>query len=138
MRTELATTLLVIALAFALGACAPYQEPKVVENILPANYRPKLIDILRERLDDPTNIRDAFITEPALTPYGGVSRYVVCLRFNPRDRNGRYEGNKEYAAFYFAGELTQLVDGNRELCGKAAYQPFPELQKLCKTIVCKS
>lgn len=109
-----------------------------MENILPVNYRPKLIDILRERLDDPTNIRDAFIAEPALTPYGGVSRYVVCLRFNPRDAKGQYEGSKVWAAFYYAGQLTQLVAATPELCGKAAYQPFPELQKLCKTIDCKS
>jgi hypothetical protein len=127
-----------ILFAITLGACGEYREPKVEPNIYPANYRSKLLDILRDHLDDPTNIRDAFVAEPVLKAEAGVHRYVVCVRFNSKNKNGQYEGSRDFAAFYYAGEFTQLVKASRELCGNAPYQSFPELQKLCRSLDCKS
>jgi len=121
-----------------LCACAEHAAPKVEENILPTDYRDEILKQLRLHVDDPVGIRDAYIAEPALRPYGTVSRYVVCVRFDARGKDGRYVGNKDMAAFYYAGRITRIADADRELCGNAAYQPFPELQKLCRELVCKS
>jgi hypothetical protein len=123
--------------ALALAACSSFNEPKTEANKLPSDYKPAILDYLRKDLEDPTNIRDAFISEPALRPVGGATRYVVCFRFNARER-GRYAGSKEMAAVFFDNQITQLVAGSPELCGGAAYQPFPELQRLCRSINCQA
>jgi len=129
---------LATVLAVTLGACAGSGEPKIEENIYPTNYKSGILDRLRLHVADPVGIRDAYITEPALKPNAGHTRYIVCIRFNAKDDDGRYVGNKEFAAFFFAGRMTQIIDATGELCGDAAYQPFPELQKLCRELACKS
>jgi hypothetical protein len=124
-------------LAIALCACS-HPEPKVEENIQPTDYKPEILKQMRLHVDDPEGIRDAYIAEPALRPYGSVSRYIVCIRLNARNNDGRYTGSKDMAAFYYAGRITRIVDADRDLCANAAYQPFPELQKLCRELGCKS
>jgi hypothetical protein len=121
------------AIAVALGGCSlggSSKAPPVDPNLFPADYRARLIDYLRTYLVDVTNIRDAYVTEPALKPVGNDSRYVVCLRYNARDGSGHYMGDKEKMIFYFAGRLNQFIDATKDYCGNAAYQPFPELQTL--------
>ncbi len=92
--------------------------------------------LLRPKLDDPTGIRGAFIAEPALKPLDKITRYVVCFRYDARGRDGKYLGNKDKAAVYYLGEITQIVDADRELCGAAKFQPWPELEKLCRELTC--
>jgi hypothetical protein len=88
-------------------------------------------------LPDPTGVREAFIAEPALrTISPGTQRMVVCVKFNAKDDRGRYSGSKELAGIYYTRQLSHLVNATRELCGGAVYQPFPELEKLCREIRC--
>jgi hypothetical protein len=129
----------VALLALALCACAGNGAQKPEENVYPKEYRSDVVSLLRRKLEDPYGIREAFIAEPALKSLpSGSSRYVACIRFNAKDKDGQYQGAKEFAAYFFAGELTQVVDAGREMCGNAAYQPFPELEKYCREQVCKS
>jgi hypothetical protein len=114
-------------LAIALGACAA-QDAKIEDNILPTDYKPKIVGRLVLQLENLKGIRDAYIAEPALRPRGAFNRYIVCIRFDARDRHDEYQGNKEYAAFYYQGQLTQIVDASREMCDGALYRPFPELE----------
>lgn len=126
-----------VLIAIALSACTGNVKPKIEENILPAaNHRDRIISLLRPTLDDPTGIRDAFITEPALRPLDKAERYVVCLRYNARGRDGKYLGSKQKAVIYYAGDVTQIIDAGNDLCGAASYRPWPELEKLCKELVC--
>jgi hypothetical protein len=115
-------------LAIALGACAA-QEAKLEENIYPADYKAKIVNRLALQLDTLKGIRDAYIAEPALKPRGAFTRYIVCIRFDARDKQDQYQGNKEYAAFYYQGQLTQIIDASREMCDGALYRPFPELER---------
>ena len=120
----------------ALGACT-IPAPKVDENAVPPDYRQKIVEFLHGQLPDPTGVRDAFIAEPALrTISPGIQRMVVCVKLNPKDDRGRYTGSKEMAGIYHARQLSHLVPATRELCGGASYQPFPELEKLCREIRC--
>jgi len=112
------------------------RDDKVQENILPTNVKPDILEMLHGSLEDPTNIRDAALSEPVLKPVAGSPRYVVCVRFNARDSSGQYTGMKNLAAVYFGGRVTQLIASNSEQCGGVAYQPFPELQRLCREVVC--
>lgn len=120
-----------------LCGCAAPEEKKVEENLYPQGYREEILDYLKRELPDPTGIRDAFISDPTLMNVGATQRYVACLRFDPKEANGQYGGLREMAIYYFAGKMTQMVKASPALCGKAAYQPFPELTKLCREAVCK-
>ena len=91
---------------------------------------------LTNTLDDPTNVRDAYISEPTLRPAGKDERYVVCVRSNARNANKQYIGSKDRIAYFYGGHLNQLVDATKGQCGNAAYKPFPELEKLCQARKC--
>jgi hypothetical protein len=111
-------------------------DPAVETNVPPADYRTQITETIHRMLDDPTGIRDAFVTEPALKQAGAETRYISCLRYNAKTREGTYGGSKDRAAFFYSGRVTGIVDATRELCGNAPYQPFPELEKLCREAVC--
>jgi hypothetical protein len=132
-----ATQLITLPLAFALSACL-FAENKPQENVRPTDYKSEILDMVRGSLEDPTNIRDASIAEPALKPVAGATRYVICLRYNPKDGGGQYMGIRTVAAVYFAGHLTQIINATPDQCGGVAYQPFSELQKLCRAVNCQT
>jgi hypothetical protein len=117
-------------LAVTLCACAGLgDDKKPEENIFPAEYRTRIRERLDLQVPDARSIRDAYIAEPALKPRGAVTRYIACVRFDAKDEHGQYQGNKEYAAFFYGGQLTQIVDATREMCDGALYRPFSELEK---------
>jgi len=133
------TARLAIVAAFALGlaACSSDSKKDEVEpNIFPANYKQEIIDTLTNSLPDPTNVREAYITEPTLAPGSRDQRYTVCVRYNARDASRRYMGSTDRVAFFFGGRLNQLIEADKERCAKAAYKPFPELEKLCLAKTC--
>jgi hypothetical protein len=119
--------------ALALTACSSDSKKNAEPepNIFPTNYKQEIIDTLTRVLDDPTNVRDASISEPFLRPAGKEERYTVCVRANARDINRQYAGSKDRIAYFFGGHINQLVDATKEQCGNAPYKPFPELEKVC-------
>jgi hypothetical protein len=124
---------LVLTLSLALAACTSdsKKDAEPEPNIFPTNYKNEILDTLPRVLDDPTNVRDAFITEPMLRSTGKDQRYVVCVRANARDINRNYAGSKDRIAYFFGGHINQLIEATKEQCGNAPYKPFPELEKLC-------
>lgn len=132
---------LAVLCALALGGCASdwyVGKPKEPEpNLFPANFKNEILDTITPLLTDPTNVRDAFISDPVLTEVGKDQRYAACIRYNPRDAQRRYTGNTVRIAYFFGGHLNQLVEAKPEQCSKAAYKPFPELEKLCLAKKCE-
>jgi hypothetical protein len=128
------------ALALALAGCGsfsnPFGEKKAgpppEPNVLPTNYRAKLLEFLQKELADPSGVRDAYFTEPKLLPIGTESRYAICLRYNAKNGYGQYVGTSDYIAIYFHGDLTQYVPATADQCSNAAYLRFPELEALKK------
>ncbi len=104
---------------------------------MPANYRQEIIATMLKILEDPTNVRDAFVTDPFLSvaPGGRDPRYIVCVKYNPRVAR-QYAGSQERLATFFNGHLNQLVETGNEQCARAAFKPFPELEKLCLAKKC--
>lgn len=136
MRRNAICSWLAAALAMALAACST-KAPEVVDpNLFPTNYKNEILDTLTHSLDDPTNVHDAFISDPVLTPIGTNQRYTVCVRFNARDLSRQYVGSKDRVAYFYGGRINQLVEATPEQCGNAAYKPFPELEKLCLAKKC--
>jgi len=122
---------LIALVAGALAGCAADKKEDVDPNLFPGQYKQEIIDSLTRILIDPTNVHDAYITDPILVPVGKDSRYAACVRSNSRDFNRNYAGSKDRIAYFFGGHLNQLVDATKEQCGSAAYKPFPELEKVC-------
>jgi hypothetical protein len=124
-------------MAVALGACSSSSSsvssgPDPNANNFPTAYRTEIINTLVTNLDDPTNIRQAQITDPMLRRAGQEQRYVVCMRFDSRDLNRQYTGLTERIAYFYGGHLNQLVKTTSpEQCAGAAYKPWPELEKYC-------
>ena len=80
-------------------------------------------------------MRDAYISDPALSSVGKDQRYTACVRYNARE-NGDYVGSTDRFAYFYGGHLNQLIEASKEQCGNAAYKPFPELEKLCQAKKC--
>ena len=98
-------------------------------NLVPGNYRAEIVAYQRSYLNDPTGIRSAAISQPALRKVGNLERYVACVRFNAKAPGGAYTGVREHLVIFLAGKLDQM-GVTREECKDAAYQPFPELERL--------
>ena len=98
----------------------------------PISYRSDIIAFMQTYLNDPTQIRDAAVSEPALKDFDNASRYAVCVRYNARNSNGQYAGPKESLVLFRYGRLDRIVDNAREACKDAAFQPFPELEQLTR------
>jgi len=126
-----------LAFGSLLAACSS-DSSKTAEdpNIVPKDYQGELLLTLTNQLEDPTNIRDSGITDPALRQAGREQRYAVCVRYNARNGNRHYEGVKERIAYYYGGVLNQLVAADQGQCKGAVYKPWPELEKYCMAKSC--
>lgn len=138
-----------VLLAATLTACASggFNLTQSRDNIPPANYRADILAFLRTYLNDPTNIREAALSQPAILRVGSTPRYVACVRFNAKNSRGQYAGLIDTAAVFEAGKLSRFIDLTpdetaqdaairaqlREPCGQATYAPFPELQQLTRS-----
>src|ERR1700685_3853103 len=131
---------LLIGVALLLGACAGHHHRTDEAggdegvNAYPTNYKTDILAAMHAYLHDPTAIRDASISEPGLSPATRPmpSRYMLCLRFNPKKTATGYEGMREAAAVFVAGRFDQFIETPKDICAGATYAPFPELEKLAR------
>ena len=123
--------------ALALAACSTTKDKPVDPNLFPTDYKKEILNTMRTLLSDPTNVRDAYISDPALTPVGKEQRYTVCVRSNARDAEHQYMGPKDRIGYFYAGSLNQLIEATPEQCANVAYKPFPELEHLCQAKKCQ-
>ena len=111
------------------------------QNVYPQNYKNDLLAFLRTYLNDPTHIREAGVSQPALKSVGPGERYVACVRYNARTSGGQYAGVHDSAVVFVSGKLDRFLDGGKHLeggravkafCKDVAYAPFPELERLTR------
>lgn len=105
------------------------------QNVYPQDYKGDLLAFLRTYLNDPTGVRNAGVSQPALMDVGPGKRYVACVRYNARDGKGRYSGVKVGAAAYVSGKLDRFTDPGQSaqaMCKDAVFAPFPELAQLTR------
>ena len=138
MASPVTSLWLLSALALALVGCSSStsKEPPENPNVFPSDYKAEVLSTMLTTLDDPTNIRGAYISEPVLRRAGAEERYTICVRSDSRDASKQYTGSKDRIGFFYGGHLNQLIDATKEQCGNAAYTPFPELEKLCQARKC--
>ena len=128
-RAHVVVTLFAAAM---VSACASSPPPVMSgePNVAPVNYKTEILAYMRTYLNDPTGVREAYISEPALISVGGTQRYVSCLRFNAKNSVGKYEGSKDRVVAFLSGRFDTLALARGEQCKDANWQPFPELEKL--------
>ena len=127
-------TMLVAALLSGCGHHLPVTEGDATVNTYPANYKSDILGAMHAYLNDPTGIRDAAISNPAIKPVGNTTRYTACLRFNgKKDGSKDYAGSKEIIAVFQVGRFDRFIESGKDtkdICAGATYAPFPELQQL--------
>jgi hypothetical protein len=136
MVRRIANLCLLSTVVLVLGNCSSSKKDEPEENVFPSSYKSEILVTMTTSLDDPTNVRGAYISEPVLQRAGNNERYVVCVRSDSRDANRLYTGSKDRIAIFYGGHLNQLVEATKEQCGNATYKPFPELEKLCQAKKC--
>src|SRR5262249_9783459 len=128
---------LLTVVAFVLAACSSNKkEAEENPNVFPADYKAEILTTMTASLDDPTNVRSAYISDPVLRAAGKDERYVVCVRSDSRNAYREYAGVKDRIAFFYGGHLKQLIEATKGQCGGAVYKPFPELEHLCQAKKC--
>jgi hypothetical protein len=123
-----------VTVALALAACSNmgYKPPPEPDpQLRPDDYRKQIIEMMPKLIEDPSGMRDTGITELALTPVGSSTLYAACVRYRPRKSRTEYDTLQERLAVFHGGSLAQFVLASSGQCAKAAYRPFPELEKLC-------
>ena len=132
---------LLVLLLLPLGACAGgsgdelyFSRPRNadVAQPFPVNYRAELLAFMRTYLNDPTNVREAAISEPIQRYVGGTRRYFLCVRYNARDSAGAYTGVADRVALYLDGRFDRLIEKPQDFCPAPAYAAFPELERLTR------
>jgi hypothetical protein len=135
------------AVGLLLAACGTTEPAgNARPEAMPADYRAQVLAVARSYINNPRGIKDAGITEPMLKSVGRGERYIVCVRFNAMDMDGKYTGAKARVARFRHGKLEQFSEDVVEqdapkvgtlfqqppesLCKGAVYLPFPELEKL--------
>lgn len=122
-----------------LGGCSgiesgplskPVDPATVDPNLFPPHYKEQIADFMRSFLANPTKVKDAFVSEPVLKPVAGVSHYVACVRYNPRDSANQYLGNQTNLAIFLGGQLNQFLPADPQMCTGLAYQRFPEAESM--------
>jgi hypothetical protein len=129
-----------LALALVLAGCTAYQTDlqytharnEQANKTAPVDYRGDIVSFMRTYLNDPTRVRGAFVSEPALRTIDHSDRYVACLRYNARKSDGQYAGSKDSLVLFRDGRLDRIIDNARDRCKDAAYQPFPELEHMTR------
>lgn len=99
-------------------------------KIYPSHYREQVAEFMRTYLSNPSRIKEASISEPALQTVAGVPHYVLCVRYNPRGADNRYEGLQTKRAIFLGGNLAQFLEPEGDSCKTVAYQRFPMLETL--------
>ncbi len=138
LRNAAGASLLSI-LMLAVAACSSdYNKGSAVNpNLYPTKYKQQIVATLRRILSDPTHVRNGLISDPVLTVVGKDQRYTACVRLTERDYQTRQYGEPDTRiAYFYGGELNQLVKAKDDQCVNAAYKPFPEVEKLCLVEKC--
>jgi hypothetical protein len=123
--------------ALALSGCSSdwmrvRERSDEVYLTAPVNYRSDILAFMHTYLNDPGGVRAAFISEPSKRTLENIERYALCLRYDARKSSGGYAGSKDSLVLFREGRLDRIVDNAKEQCKDAAYQPFPELERMSR------
>jgi hypothetical protein len=132
---------ILLLLPLLLAACAggddgrsiTYTDDRGVANQpFPSNYKFEVMSFMRNYLNNPVGVKEAFMAEPVQRTVGGRLRYISCLRYNAKETDGSYRGSRERAIIYVDARLDRIVEDASEICAGAVYVPYPEMEKMVR------
>jgi hypothetical protein len=131
---------LILLLPLLVAGCSSdyaYQREASLQahSVYPQSYRAEILALMRTYLNDPTGVRDAYVSEPAQRTIEGINRYFSCVRYTAKKVGGQYAPSKDSLVLFRSGRLERVVDSEimaRGQCKDAAYVPFPELQQMTR------
>ncbi len=137
-----ASLLLLCAIAAVIAACAQDKDKASNgdPNAFPTRYREEIIETLREQIfskNETTSVTNAMVSDPVLRPVGTEQHYTVCVRYTAHGTAYNLTANVERIGYFYGGHLNQLVETAGGDCQKAAYKPFPDLDRACIGKGCK-
>ncbi len=127
--------------AMALAGCAVSDDQRpitftddrgVADQPFPNSYRAEIVAFMRTYLNNPVGVHDAGIAEPVQRTVGGRLRYVVCVRYSPKESDGNYRPARERGLMFVDGRLDRIIENAAEPCAGVAYGPFSELEKMSR------
>jgi len=132
-----------IFLPIMLAACGTSGEPTQADlratwearNVPPTNHKGDIVAYMRTYLNDPGGVRNAAVAAPArkVIPGDPADRFISCVRYTAKTSSGQYGAAKTGFAVYANGKLDRFIETPvvvREVCREAAFEPFPELERL--------
>ena len=141
MAKSAAGLFLLSALAMAFAACSGDKSAQPVANVYPKDYKNEIIGTLRKDVfakNETASVSGAVIADPVLQTTGNTQLYVTCVRYTAHGTASDLTGNATRIGYFYGGHLNQLVPVSGDECAKAAYKPFPELDKVCAGTGCKA
>lgn len=114
------------------GLSALTEDRAAVEQPYPASYRVELLAFFKTYLNNPVGVRNAALADPVQRTVRGNPRYVVCVRYDAADSDGRFRGPRERGVLFVDNRLDRIADDAGDLCAGANYQPFPEMEKMTR------
>jgi hypothetical protein len=136
-----ATRFAVLMLPIALAACAGGDEgggfslsgdkPDTPQSY-PSQNRAEVLAFMKTYLNNPVGLRDVGMGDPMMRDVNGKMRYIVCLRYSPRESDGSYHEPRERAVLFVNGRLDRMIEKSDELCAGAVLGPFPDLEKMTR------
>src|SRR3974390_3503667 len=97
--------ILLLGIPLSLAACSSSHTLDTTKatddsgiNAYPKNYKSDILAAMHVYLNDPTNIHDAALSNPAVETVGDSPRYVACVKYNPKKNAKDYAGGREAAA----------------------------------------
>ena len=140
MGARASQLILLSIFAVALAACS-HSTPKAVQpNLFPSDYRNEIVSTLKNlfKKNETIRVTDAYISAPVLTQVGKTQLYSACVRYTAHGTSPGIVGTAIRIAYFYGGHLNQLIPATDDRCKTAAYQPFPELAKVCLGKGCQS
>ncbi len=141
MARNAVRAILLPALMLTLAACSSGSSKvaAVNPNVYPAQYKQQIIATLRTIFEknETATVSGALISPPVLTPVGNDQRYTLCVRYTAYGVGHDISGGATRRAYFFSGQLNQLIPITGDECAGVAYQPFEELNRLCLGQACE-
>lgn len=142
MSRHTASLCLLAAFGLALTACSSSSDSGKLENpnLFPTDFRKEIVATLRTFFEsnDTVRVTGALVSDPVLAQVDKAQRYTACVRYTAHSVRSGEIGNAVRIAFFYGGHLNQLIPAGEGQCVNAAYKPFPELNKFCIGVGCKS
>ncbi|MBY3199973.1 hypothetical protein [Rhizobium laguerreae] len=116
---------LLVVLAGCVSAPPDATQSQALTQAIPSDYKAQIKERLKTTLVDPYSLRDIEMTAPQAIPIFGGTAPGVCLRFNPKNNYGAYNGMESYIIYFVDGKMRIIDHPKLTVCGP--WRPAPEL-----------